>query len=115
MPAGPSRPAREVLPPRPNRIRNSPHCPMPSSLTGSVGPDGRPTVAIRVAGYPEPLVCIVDTGFNGKLWVPDHLAEGPGFESFGSEYITLADGSVIAARAATATVDWLGRTEVISV
>lgn len=76
---------------------------MPPSLTGTVGPDGRSTIAIRVAGYPEPLVWIVDTGFNGKIWVPDHL------------YATLADGSVIAARVATATVDWFGRNEAISV
>jgi len=88
---------------------------MPPSLTGTVGPDGRPTIAIRVAGYPEPLAWIIDTGFNGKIWVPDHLAEGPGFESFGSEYVTLADGSVIAARVATATVDWFGRNKAVSV
>jgi predicted aspartyl protease len=47
--------------------------------------------------------------------VPDHLAEGPGFESFGSEYVALAAGSVIATRVATATVDWFARPEVISV
>ena len=115
MPAGLCCPAREVLPPYPNRIPDSPYCPMPPSLTDTVGHDGRPTITIRIAGGREPLLCIVDTGFNGRIWVPDHLAAGPGFESFGSEYVALADGSVIAARVTTATVDWFGRIEAVSV
>lgn len=88
---------------------------MPADLIGTVEPDGRPTVGIRVEGRAQPLVSIVDTGFNGKIWVPSSVAEGPGFEPLGSEYVTLADGSVIEVVVATTTIDWFGRWEEVAV
>jgi len=88
---------------------------MPQGLTGTLGPDGRPTITVRIEGRREPLACILDTGFNGKLWVPGDLAEDPGFEPVGSEYISLADGSIVVAGIATATIDWFDQPEAITV
>lgn len=83
-------------------------------MTGTVGPDGRPSIAVGIEGRRDPLVCIVDTGFNGKIWVPEQLSRDRQFEAVGSEYLSLADGSVIAVPLAMVTIDWFGQAEAVS-
>ena len=87
---------------------------MPFVLTGTLGPDRRPTIAVGIEGRKDPLICVVDTGFNGKIWVPEQLSKDQVFEPVGSEYLGLADGSVIAVALAMVTIDWFGQAEALS-
>jgi hypothetical protein len=51
----------------------------PYDLEGSVDDRKRPLVRIETAGFTDPLVAVVDTGFNGAILVDETQAARPGF------------------------------------
>jgi predicted aspartyl protease len=79
-------------------------------MVGSVDHYLRPILRLKFAGQEDELIALIDTGFNGQLLMSQTLAlrlnvQVNEFE----DVVTLADGSLVAARQGHVTVEWFGK------
>ena len=85
-------------------------------LEGGVDDLGRPLVRVRMSGLEDELLCIVDTGYNGDIWMSTALAAACQLKlSTVVERAEVASGAEIAVRSASATIEWLGDTRTVLV
>jgi predicted aspartyl protease len=54
--------------------------PQPELIRGGVDDLGRPFLKLDVAGFPEPVTALIDTGFNGAMIVDEYQATQMGLQ-----------------------------------
>lgn len=78
-------------------------------LLGGLDAQSRPLVRLRIEHAEDELVCVVDTGYNGELWMSAELADTFGLTpSMLTERAEVASGSRVAVRTAGTRIEWLG-------
>ncbi len=80
------------------------------TVLGGVDDRRRPLVRVALAERDESLLALVDTGFNGELYVTESVARRFGFErtSFDSE-VALAGGNSAKVSRGRGSIRWLGQ------
>ncbi len=70
--------------------------------------DGHPRLVVTLygAGGSREMEFTVDTGFDGDLALPNHMAAGLGVEPAGVRRRGLADGAVIGCRFSRIEIEW---------
>lgn len=86
------------------------------TVLGSIDDRQRPLVRLTYADGEESLLALVDTGFNGDLYVAESVARRAGFErtDFESE-VKLAGGNSAKVVRGRGTVRWLGQERQVQV
>jgi predicted aspartyl protease len=78
-------------------------------ILGGLDDLGRPLVRIKVRGAEDELLCLVDTGFNGKLWMGAAVATRLKIVATRTDHAALtASGKVENFSLGMAFIDWLG-------
>jgi clan AA aspartic protease len=81
---------------------------MATKETGRVNENLEPTIAVEFADGTT-IKCVVDTGFNGSLFLPLDFIESNGFDLIGEEsFHSVSQAEAHLAKVYSATVKWLG-------
>jgi predicted aspartyl protease len=82
---------------------------------GEVSDNLEPLIAIRFVDGPQ-IECVVDTGFNGSLFLPRDFIEKSGFALIGEEtFHSVGQGEPHIAEVFAASLNWLGEEIEVSV
>jgi clan AA aspartic protease len=82
--------------------------------SGSVNPHREAIVEIRFAGS-DSQECVVDTGFDGALILPEAVAERLHLSILGRLVFGLVGGARISADVALCEIEWLGKRRSVEV
>jgi hypothetical protein len=85
-------------------------------ISGGVDLRGRPIVRLKIAGFDDELLAMVDTGFNDELLMSEADAAVWGVVAAGlASKLELGDGTLIFARRGTVNAVWMGERRVFRV
>jgi predicted aspartyl protease len=83
---------------------------------GGLDGHGRPIVRVRVTGAEDELVCLVDTGYSGELWMSQALAKQFRFVATGmSADAATATDDVAKVEIFLGEIEWLGAKREVTV
>ncbi len=76
-------------------------------IRGRFNENGEPCVQIQIAGLKTEV--IVDTGFNGALWLPTTLLAGLKLEVISTQRFFVADGHPVDSQVFAVKMTWFGK------
>lgn len=75
-------------------------------IRGYFNRNGNPCVEIQVSGLQTEV--IIDTGFDGALWLPTALLTGLNLELLSTQRFSVADGHSVDSQVFAGKMNWLG-------
>lgn len=75
-------------------------------IRGQFNRNGNPCVEIQVSGLQTEV--IIDTGFDGTLWLPMTLLTGLNLELISTQRFSVADGHAVDSQVFAGKMNWLG-------
>jgi predicted aspartyl protease len=83
---------------------------------GGLDGKGRPMVRLRVTGAEDELLCMLDTGYSGELWMSEALARQFGFDATNVDAIAAtATNELAEVRIYSGEIEWLGAKREVTV